>query len=228
MRVMDDSKKKFLVVNFKNYPTSTSLNAIKLAKICEEESKKAGVEIIICPSIVDLENVRKFVGCKVFSQHIDTQTLGKSTGRIVPELIKNIGAEGSLINHSEHKLDMSMVKETINRAKQVGLTSLACAPTPFRAKWIARYSPDMLAVEPPELIGGKVSVSTAKPGIISNTVKKVKKVANIPVLCGAGVQNAQDVKKALELGADGVLIASAITTALDQRTAVKEILKGYQ
>ena len=34
----------------------------------------------------------------------------------------------------------------------------------------------MIAVEPPELIGGDISVSTAKPEIISDTVEVVKKI----------------------------------------------------
>ncbi len=223
-----------LVINFKNYPTSTTQNAVTLAKICEEEADAAGVSLILCPSFMDLEKVRQSVKCPVFSQHIDTHTLGKSTGRVVPELIKNIGCEGSLINHSEHQiiikkneLDLELIKNTIHRGKEAGLVTITCAETPDASAEIAKFAPDFIAIEPPELIGGTVSVSKAKPEVITNTITKVHEIAQIPVLCGAGVQNAEDVKKALELGAKGILIASAITTAKDQRAAVKEILKGF-
>jgi len=48
-------------------------------------------------------------------------------------------------------------------------------------------------------------------------VEAVAKVNKTPVLCGAGVSNASDVKKAVELGAKGVLLASAYVKAKDPK-----------
>ena len=68
------------------------------------------------------------------------------------------------------------------------------------------------------MIGSGVSVSNAKPEIVTETIKKIKAVNDmIPVLCGAGVSNAEDVKKALGLGVDGILLASAFVKAEDPK-----------
>jgi isopentenyl diphosphate isomerase/L-lactate dehydrogenase-like FMN-dependent dehydrogenase len=45
---------------------------------------------------------------------------------------------------------------------------------------------------------------------VSDTVAAVKAVnPNVRVLCGAGVKNGNDVAKAIELGAEGVLLQAA-------------------
>ena len=69
------------------------------------------------------------------------------------------------LNHAEFKLTDEVLEKSIGRAKQAGLEVLACAETAERAEAIAnmRIKPDMIAIEPPELIGGDISVSTANP-----------------------------------------------------------------
>ena len=41
---------------------------------------------------------------------------------------------------------------------------------------LAALNPTFIAVEPPELIGGDISVTTADPAIVSDTVAAVKAV----------------------------------------------------
>jgi triosephosphate isomerase len=92
---------------------------------------------------------------------------------------------------------------------------------------VAALGPDFLAVEPPELIGGNISVSTAKPEIVSGSVQRVHKVNDkVKVLCGAGVKSGKDVAKSLELGAEGVLLASWVVTAKDVVAVMKDLLAG--
>ncbi|MEM3370067.1 MAG: triose-phosphate isomerase, partial [Candidatus Micrarchaeia archaeon] len=50
----------------------------------------------------------------------------------------------------------------------------------------------------------------------------------IPVLCGAGIKNSEDVRIAIELGARGILVASGITKAKDPKTATLELIKGFE
>ena len=47
---------------------------------------------------------------------------------------------------------------------------------------------------------------------------------NIPVLCGAGISTGEDMKAALELGAEGVLLASGIIKADDQKQALIDLV----
>jgi triosephosphate isomerase len=76
--------------------------------------------------------------------------------------------------------------------------------------------PDITSVEPPELIGSGISVSKAKPEIVTDTVKLVKSVdPKMTILCGAGISTADDVAIALKLGTRGVLVASGIVKAKD-------------
>lgn len=204
------------IVNFKAYKTSTGTNAIKLAKIC---AKFKNVAAAVQPA--DIFAVASISKIPVLAQHVDTIEYGARTGWILPESCQQMGAVGSLVNHSEHKLTIPEIKNTIERLRKLGMISIACASTPEMAVKIAKFKPDMIAIEPPELIGGKISVSEAEPEVITRTTRKIK---NIPILCGAGVHTRKDVQHALKLGAKGILIAHAITNAKNPAKVLKELL----
>jgi len=91
--------------------------------------------------------------------------------------------------------------------KKAKIKTVVCCTNTKRAKVIDKMKPSYIAVEPRELIGGKISVAQARPGLISKTVQEVK----TPVLVGAGIHNSKDVKKALELGANGLEFDLCIT-----------------
>jgi triosephosphate isomerase len=169
------------------------------------------------------------VSIPVFAQHSDQDVFGKGTGKILPEVIKYHGAKGTILNHAEFKLTDRVLEKSIGRAKQAGLEVLVCAENAGRAERIANMGikPDMIAIEPPELIGGEISVSTANPGIISETVLKIKMIApGIKVICGAGIKTRQDVESAVKLGANGVFVASGVIKAKDKEKAMAELAKG--
>ena len=93
------------------------------------------------------------------------------------------------------------------------------------AKGLAEMGPTFIAVEPPELIGGDISVTTADPSIVSDTVAVVKATnSDVRVLCGAGVKNGQDVATAIKLGAEGVLLASGVTKASDVASVLNDLV----
>ena len=80
-------------------------------------------------------------------------------------------------------------------------------------------------MEPPELIGGDISVTTANPKIVQDTVETVKAVnRNVSVLCGAGVKTGQDVATAISLGADGVLLASGVVKSKDPKATLEDLI----
>jgi len=112
-------------------------------------------------------------------------------------------------------------------AKELGLDQIICSNNIATSKAIAAFSPDFIAVEPPELIGGDISVTTADPGIVSGSVDVVQNIdRNIKVLCGAGVKNGRDVAKSIELGADGVLLASGVVKAQDKEKVIRDLVSG--
>jgi len=208
-----------VVVNFKTYKNSTGANAIKLAKALDFPNTA------IVAQTADIGWLSCETNLPLLAQHIDNAEQGQSTGYVTAESVREEGAIGTLLNHSEHKLSFKVLRKSIEKAHKAGLFVVACAATPAEAKKIAKLKPDVIAIEPPELIGGKISISTAKPEIITRTTKAIR---NIPILCGAGVHNAEDVRIALKLGAKGVLVASAVCLAKNPRKVLSELLKGLR
>ncbi|MBN2881507.1 triose-phosphate isomerase [Candidatus Woesearchaeota archaeon] len=215
-----------VVVNFKTYESSIGENAVNLAKICDSVSKETGKNIAVCVSVSDLYRVSSQVSISVFSEHVDGDDFGAHTGKVLVKDILDNGAKGSLLNHSEDRYRLDLLDMSIQKLKDNKLLSIVCANNSESAEAIATFEPDVIAIEPPELIGGDISVTNANPDIVVNTIQKVHNVANIPVLCGAGIKNGMDVKKAIELGCVGVLIASGVTKAKDPREALLDLVSG--
>ncbi len=218
-----------LLINFKAYESSIGKAALKLAKQIEQAAKESdtGIDVAIA---VQPSDIFRFVDLDlpVFSQHIDPIEYGARTGHILPEAVLGAGAVGTLINHSERQLNLEIIDRTVKRAKEIDLVQVVCASTPKMAAAIATMDPEFIAIEPPELIGGEISVSKANPEIITDTINSVHDVnEKIPVLCGAGVKDTEDVKIAIELGARGILVASGITKAKDPKKATLELIKGF-
>jgi len=215
-----------LIINLKTYKESTNKNAIKIAKICyglRNVAKKYNVEIILAPQLIDLKEVVA-EKVKVYAQSIDFYDYGAHTGFVVPEILKELKVLGSIINHSEHRFEFSEIKKRIDKAKEVGLETCICARDIKDLKELVKLNPDFIAVEPKELIGGNISISSAKPKLILDSVKAVK---NIPLLVGAGVKNKEDVRKSIELGAKGILVASGVIKVKNIKGAILDLLEGF-
>lgn len=216
-----------VVLNFKTYIEATGKKALELAKVCEKVSKDTGVSVIVCPQHADLPIITDAVDIPVYAQHIDNISPGSHTGWVLPEAVAEAGASGTLINHSEHRLSAADIEALIVRSKALGLASIVCTNNVAVSSACAVFSPDFVAVEPPELIGSGVSVSQAQPEIISGSVAAVKGVnEKVGVLCGAGVSSGEDFKLALELGSEGVLLASGVVKASDPEEALRELVSG--
>jgi len=224
---MQPFKKPLVIVNFKTYAEGTGKNALKLAKISEKVHIQSKVYVAIAPQPTDLSIIAKEVKIPVFSQHIDPVRYGSFTGHILPEAVKETGAVGTLINHSERRLPLKDIEATVKRAKEVGLITCVCADTAENASKVAAFQPDIVAVEPPELIGTGIPVSKAKPEVVTDTVKLVRKVnSSVTILCGAGITVGEDVTAALKLGTEGVLLASGVVKAKDQTEALMDIVRA--
>jgi len=211
-----------LVVNFKTYVEATGKRAIELAKLAGEVSRETGVTIIVAPQFTDIEPVSKTVDIPVFSQHVDSVKPGAHTGHVLAEAVKSAGAEGTLLNHSERRINTSEIADTLKVCSEADLLSLVCADTTQASVNIAKMLPDMIAIEPPELIGSGISVSKARPELITESLGQIRKVnQRVRFLCGAGVTTSEDVSKALELGSQGVLIASSVVKSKNPQAALE-------
>ncbi len=216
--------KYLLLVNFKTYKESTGKKGIALAKAILSV-KNAKWEIAVAPSLLDVEEGCKLKGI-VFAQHVDPEEYGAHTGQITPLQLKKLGASGTLLNHSERKLAWNILQQTVEECKRVKLEVIVCASTLAEIRKVATLHPQYIAYEPKELIGGDISVTSAKPEVILQAVEMVRKVSpSTKLLCGAGVQNRQDIQTALRLGARGVLIAHAVVKAREPKKVVKGLLE---
>ncbi len=219
-------KTPVLIVNFKLYKSGVGEKALELAKILDKVSKERGVSIIAAVNTFDAYRIKNEVSIPVILQHADAVDFGAHTGRVNVELARKYNLDGLLINHSERMLKISDIDFLIQKSKDLNMVSVVCANNSRVAGALAFLEPDFIAMEPPELIGGNVSVSTAKPEAIVETIEAVKSVRNIPVLVGAGIKNGKDVKKAIELGAEGVLVASGVVKAKDPEMALNDLIGG--
>ena len=218
-----------LLVGFKTYIQATGKNALKLAKIAKEVSGKTGVSIVPIPQFTDIPTITWQVGIPVFAQHIDPIEPGAFTGHILPEAVKEAGAVGTLINHSEKKLRLSEIEAAIKRAREVGLISCVCTDNPKLSAAVAGFNPDMILIEHPELIGTGRAVSKAKPEIITKTLESVERVnPKVHLICGAGITQGEDVVAALDLGMVGVGAGSAIVKARDPFGVMMEMAQALK
>jgi triosephosphate isomerase len=216
-------KTPVIIVNFKAYTESTGRQAVELAKKAEKASKETGVNIVVAPQFADLSRVTEAVEIPVFAQHIDPITPGAFTGQVLADAVKEAGVRGTLINHSERQLKLADIDATVRLTREKNLVSCVCTSNPEISAAVAYLHPDIISIEPPELIGTGIAVSKAQPEAVANTIKLVRKVNDKAViLCGAGISHGEDVSVALKLGTQGVLVASGIVKAKDPYTVLRE------
>ncbi len=213
-----------IIINFKAYAEGFSKKAMEIAKAVLDVRDRVDDYIAVAPNFLDLAEIAR-MGVDVYAQHVDPIDFGSHTGRITAEMVKEKGAKGSLINHSERRLKLADIEFLIQKFKKVGLISVVCTNNVNTTKAVAVLDPDYVAVEPPELIGTGIPVSKAEPEVVENSVKAVKELnPRVKVLCGAGITTHEDYVRALDLGAEGVLLASGIVKAKDPKVALEELV----
>jgi triosephosphate isomerase len=205
--------KSITIINFKTYKQGKDV--LKLAQTAEKVSKK----IIVGVQTPYIREVSSKTKLEVYAEHVDYFEIGRNTGFILPEDVKASGAVGTFLNHSEHKLKFGVIEKTVERCRAVGLKVAIFASSLKEAKKIEKLNPDFLIYEPPELVAGDVSVSSAKPEIIKKISEKIK----MPFLVGAGIKTRGDVETSLKLGAVGIAVASGITKSDNPKKAIEEL-----
>lgn len=220
-------KTPVIIINSKAYKESTLNGDLKLANICREVSEETGVNIIYAPQQVNLAYIAKNVKIPCFAQHVDAIEPGSYTGHVSLLSIKEAGALGTLVNHSEKPMLIKDIDFIVSKAKEMDLETVVCTNNVSVTSSIAALEPTAIAVEPPELIGSGIPVSKAKPEIVEKSVEAVKKISeNVIVLCGAGISKGEDVKKAIELGTEGVLLASGVVKAKNPKEVLLDLASG--
>jgi triosephosphate isomerase len=220
---MMNLKVPVIIVNYKTYSEATGKKAVKLSKTAEAVSIESGVNICVAPQAADITSVCDAVSIPVLAQHIDPIVPSSSTGHILLESVKEAGAVGTLINHAEKQLKLSDIEAIVARTREARMISVVCTNNAAVSQAAAALNPDIISLEPPELIGTGIPVSKTKPDAVTQMVKLVKHVnSRVVTLCGAGITKGEDVAAALKLGTMGVLVASGIVKAKDPRKVLME------
>ncbi len=216
--------KSLVLLNFKNYPEALGNKALKLAKKVAKV-KKADYQIALAPSMLTIKEIARKVSLPIFAQHTDHVTSGAHTGRICAEELRLIGVKGTLLNHSERKIPFNHLKEIVKLCKEKKLQVIICASNLTEIRKVIDFDPDYLAYEPKELIGGDLSITTAKPELLLEAIEMVKETnPRTKFLCGAGIRSKEDIGNALLLGANGVLISHAVVRSKNPKQFLESIL----
>jgi triosephosphate isomerase len=212
-----------IVVNFKGYSEAMGEKAEELAEICARVSEETGKEIVVCPQPQDIQRVSE-KGVETFAQHVSRKDTGSHTGHVMAEGVKRAGATGTMIDHSERRLEPEIIEKTVEKSKETGLNTILCAKTPDEVDRYSSFKPDYISIEPPELIGGGTAVSTAKPEMIRKAVEKTAE--GVETLAGAGIKDTEDVRRSIELGCSGILVASGVVKSENPEESLRELCKG--
>ena len=212
-----------IVVNFKTYQEAHGVAAEELAVIMQDLETNARMVAVV--SAFDLSSVVSAApNLEVWTQHLDPINFGSNTGWLHPDTAVCRGAKGTLINHAEHKVSIEHIAMLLDSVPE-DFTVCACAADIEEARALSALEPNYVAVEPPELIGGEISVTTADPEIVSGTAAAIREISeSVGILCGAGVKNGDDVFAAINLGTSGVLLASGVTKVNDPRSALNDLI----
>ena len=218
-------KTPVVILNLKTYLESSGKNALKLAKALETVAIESGITMAAVPQASDIFRISEETDIPILAQHIDPISPGGHTGSNLLECMVEAGITGTLLNHSEQRMQLADIDEVIKQSKRKDLFSVVCTNNIETSVAAATLSPEFVAVEPPELIGSGIPVSQAEPEVVEGTVAKVKKVnKKVEVLCGAGISTGDDMAAAMELGASGVLLASGIILADNPKEALLDLV----
>jgi triosephosphate isomerase len=212
----------FVLVNLKAY----DCDPVEIAAAARDVAEETGVRIAVSPQTAHIERVAD-TGVETWSQHVDPVAHGSHTGSLHAAAAADAGAVGTLLNHSENRLRLANIDGGLDAARDAELETVVCANNPDQSGAVAALAPDAVAVEPPTLIGGDVSVASADPEIVTGAVEAVDAVDDeVDLFCGAGVSTGDDVAAAAELGATGVLLASGVAKADDPRAVLRDLASG--
>ncbi|MFP4591117.1 MAG: triose-phosphate isomerase [Halobacteriales archaeon] len=210
----------FVLVNLKAYRCEPAAVAEAAAAIDAD----VGLSVAVAAQPSDLPTVAE-AGARPWAQHVSPHGAGSHTGSVAAHRVAAAGATGTLLNHSERRLSVAAIDEAIAVADEAGLATCVCANTPAQVAAVTALAPDAVAIEPPALIGTGTPVSQADPDVVLDAVDAARTVdPAVEVYCGAGISTADDIAAAADLGADGVLLASAVATAGDPARALGDLV----
>ncbi len=200
-----------IFINFKNYPSGLGMKQNELLNFLEELSLSSPIFPstfhLVVPA-TEIAPIWEKYSFPLWAAHCDPVETTRATGWISAEMIKEAGAIGTMLNHSEHRLPYPTLLKTTEICRRHDLKVLVCCQSVSEGKkYTTELKPDFLAYEPPELIGSKTNSVISKE-------KEIKELLSLPfkpsLILGAGIHSKKDMSLGEKLGGAGILISSAV------------------
>lgn len=214
-----------VIINFKHYMNASGIHSVELAGSLLKGNIPDQVNVLFSVGLSDIAHFTVAQKKHVFAQHVDFVDYGPYTGKISIDHLMENDVRGSLLNHSECRVPKEYIEKTVAKANSMGFSIVLCVENEQEAERYSGLKPRFIAYEPPELIGGDISVSTSKPEIIERVVSIADR-HDVDVLVGAGVKKKEDYRKSIELGAKGVLVASGIVKSEDPVSSLNSLINS--
>lgn len=220
---MSKTNSPFLVVNPKSYLYGKE--SLALAKEADQVAKDTGLPIIFTCPYADVrlirENTDKIIVCV---QSMDPLTPGRGMGHVLPESLKEAGADAVFLNHAENPKTLSDLYKCILRAVELHMISIVCADSITEARAVACMNPDIVLAEPTDLIG---TGHVADDSYTIETIQEVRKVnPDVQIMVASGVSTADDCYNVIRLGADGTGGTSGILNAPSPAERIREMAEA--
>lgn len=216
-------KTPFLIVNPKSYLYGKE--SLKLAQAADRTAAETGLTIYFTCPFADIRYIKENTShVIVTAQHMEALRPGRGMGHVLPESLKEAGAEATFLNHAENPMTVAELCKTIGRAKELGMQTIVCADSVAEAVAIAEFAPDILLCEPTDLIGtGQV----AGDSYIYESTDRIHAVnPDVKVMIASGITTADDVYNVIRLGADGTGATSGILNAPDPAVRIQEMAEA--
>jgi triosephosphate isomerase len=211
-----------IALNFKAFRETIGKNALNVIEEVKDVANENTIFIINPTDISLISEKFRERNFKIFtSLTFAIKSFGAYTGKIPLEFLKEEKIDGILINHSENRIKKVEIKKFIEYCKELNLEVMVCSKSLKEARIIDEFEPNYIAYEDPKLIGTGIPISKYKAKSVKKFAESVK---SIPI-CGAGISSKDDVIAAKELGAKGVLIASAFAKSSNKKEFLKNLLE---
>ncbi len=216
----------FILINLKTYKEGMGNRAHMIANAAQIVAHESGVTIGIAPSYIDLHPISHHFMIPVYAQHVDGSEPGSCIRARSRQTRSNRqGLKGRWSTIQNAGLTLAGIDASVRALQVLNLVAVVCTNNEKTSAAAAALGPEYVAIEPPELIGSGVSVSKANPEIIKRSVAAVRAVdPKVKVLTGAGIQSGECVKIAVELGTDGVLLASSVVKSKEPGAVLRDLV----
>jgi len=214
-------KPPFFETSVKNYIYGDAV--FDYAKAVDQAAIKYDIDAIFIAPYTEIRRIAENTSrIFVFAPYMDTLRPGRGMADVLPEAIKDAGAKGVLLNHCERPMSLPQIKETIDRANELGLITFACADSIVETKAIAQFQPDIINPEPSELIG---TDQASDVSYVVETLRVVKELyPDILVEQAAGITTGAQIYDFIMAGNDAAGSASGILKSPDPLKLLDEMM----